>query len=95
MGTPVPTDPPECPAPQVPSGTNERVGNWTAGALPASPFLQDQTSGKVFWGPHPTLIGQALFLFNLFPLETQLRPARSFRQKALYLTKKWGGGGES
>lgn len=61
----------------------------TAGALPASPFLQDQAAS--LWGAN-TPLSWAKFLFSLFPLQTQLRPARRFRQKALYLTKKGVGG---
>lgn len=64
-----------------------------AAPLELSPLLPTKLDGHALGVPHLTLIGQALFLLNLFPLQTQLRPERSFRQKALYLTKKKGVGG--
>ena len=47
-------DPPECPAPQVPSGTDagdEGVGDCTAGALPASPSCKTRLRAKFFGAP--------------------------------------------
>lgn len=63
--------------PMFPEGKTGWGKTTRRGSTCYSPFCK-ATPEQSLGDPDPTLIGQPLFLFNLFPLQTQLRPARSF-----------------
>lgn len=81
--------------PKFPVGQMLGMNEWGTALLGLClllPSFKTRLQAKFFGAPIHLSLAKPYSSSLCFLYETQLRPARSFRQKALYLTKKWGGG---